>query len=64
MHLVKPLILHKQQLIGNEMFEKRKTNYLSDIDKFLTNFDENNIVTSSAKKKEVEKFNNIKQLRD
>jgi len=46
------------------MFEKRKTNYLSDIDKFLNNFDKNNGSLSQSKNREIEKFDGIKKLRD
>jgi hypothetical protein len=46
------------------MFEKRKTNYLSDIDKFLNNFDKKNSSLSQSKNREIEKFDGIKKLRD
>jgi len=46
------------------MFEKRKTNYSSDIDKFLNEFDKNNGFSSQSQKKEIEKSNDIKKLRD
>jgi hypothetical protein len=46
------------------MFKKQKDNYLSDIDKFLTSFDEKNDFESPSKKKEVAKSDGIKNLRD
>jgi hypothetical protein len=52
--------------MGKGMFEKRKTNYLSDIDKFLNNFDKDNESSSKSQMKEVKKFDNIKsqQIKD
>jgi hypothetical protein len=46
------------------MFEERKKNYQSDIDKFLTNFDKGSTPVSKSQIKEIEKFDNIKKLRD
>jgi hypothetical protein len=46
------------------MFEKRKSNYLSDIDKFLNNFDKDNVLPSKSQMKEVQKSDSIKKLRD
>jgi hypothetical protein len=45
------------------MFEKRKSNYLSDIDKFLNNFDKDNVLPSKSQMKEVQKSDSIKKLR-
>jgi len=46
------------------MFDERKTNYLSDIDKFLNSFDKDNLSSSKSQVKEISKYNNIKKLRD
>ena len=46
------------------MFQNLKKNYLSDIDKFLTNFDKNKKSLCNAEEKEIQKFEKIKNSRD
>lgn len=46
------------------MFDNQKKNYLSDIDKFLTDFDRKDESLSLSKNKEIDKFNNVKEKRD
>jgi len=46
------------------MFQNLKKNYLSDIDKFLNNFDKNKKSSCTAEEKEIKKFEKIKSSRD
>lgn len=46
------------------MITELKKNHLSDIDKFLNDFDKKSKTSSLSIKKEREKFNKVKDLRD
>ena len=46
------------------MIPELKKNHLSDIDKFLNDFNKKNSKLSASIKKEKEKFNEVKDLRD
>ena len=46
------------------MIPELKKNHLSDIDKFLNNFNKKNNILSVSIKQEKEKFNTVKDLRD
>lgn len=43
------------------MIDNQKKNYLSDIDKFLTDFDRKDESHSESKNKEIDKFNHVKK---